>query len=318
MNSNKVILLFGMPRSGTTWIGKLFDSHKDTNYLHEPDSVEPDYKIPLLFDKGDNDEEQLEENIYKWLQPTAHKVIASSPFFKKSYMRKWQWLLFLFSAYMGKACLKLHIPILKKPIRLHDKVPVTVWKSIESLGRMHAIQTITGAKSIHIIRHPCGQIASTLRGESMHEFDGSIVASDDWNLFEKLLKQSGEKRFSLNEIKDMYPEERLAVRWGLMNDHALHKVGNNQSIVLIYEDLCRDPKEKILELFGQVGLNVEKETLKYLANSIREDDSSYYSTTKSPLIAAYKWKEELTSEKQNRILEIVKQFDSGCFYLDDF
>lgn len=27
---NGCILLFGMPRSGTTWIGKLFDSHLGT------------------------------------------------------------------------------------------------------------------------------------------------------------------------------------------------------------------------------------------------------------------------------------------------
>lgn len=29
------ILLFGLPRSGTTWLGKLFDSHPDTLYRHE-------------------------------------------------------------------------------------------------------------------------------------------------------------------------------------------------------------------------------------------------------------------------------------------
>ena len=31
------ILLVGLPRSGTTWVGKIFDSHPSTLYLHEPD-----------------------------------------------------------------------------------------------------------------------------------------------------------------------------------------------------------------------------------------------------------------------------------------
>ena len=31
------ILLFGMPRSGTTWLGKIFDSHPQVLYRHEPD-----------------------------------------------------------------------------------------------------------------------------------------------------------------------------------------------------------------------------------------------------------------------------------------
>ena len=33
-----LILLFGMPRSSTTWIGKVFDSHPEEVYRHEPDS----------------------------------------------------------------------------------------------------------------------------------------------------------------------------------------------------------------------------------------------------------------------------------------
>jgi hypothetical protein len=33
-----LILLFGLPRSGTSWVGKIFDSHPSTIYRHEPDS----------------------------------------------------------------------------------------------------------------------------------------------------------------------------------------------------------------------------------------------------------------------------------------
>ena len=43
-----VILLFGMPRSGTTWIGKIFDSHIETLYRHEPDTWKKIKEIPFL------------------------------------------------------------------------------------------------------------------------------------------------------------------------------------------------------------------------------------------------------------------------------
>src|SRR6185312_4530492 len=46
------ILIFGLPRSGTTWIGKLFDSHPDTLYRHEPDSVRR-LSMPLFPEKED-------------------------------------------------------------------------------------------------------------------------------------------------------------------------------------------------------------------------------------------------------------------------
>ena len=32
-------LLFGMPRSGTTWVAKILDSHPHADYRHEPDSL---------------------------------------------------------------------------------------------------------------------------------------------------------------------------------------------------------------------------------------------------------------------------------------
>ena len=34
----KPSLLFGMPRPGTPWLGKVFDSQPATLYRHEPDS----------------------------------------------------------------------------------------------------------------------------------------------------------------------------------------------------------------------------------------------------------------------------------------
>lgn len=46
--NNKILLIFGIPRSGTTWLGKLFDSHPDIVYLHEPDSQFRTNNVPLL------------------------------------------------------------------------------------------------------------------------------------------------------------------------------------------------------------------------------------------------------------------------------
>ena len=43
-----IILIAGMARSGTTWIGKIFDSHRRNLYRHEPDSVLRDAAIPLV------------------------------------------------------------------------------------------------------------------------------------------------------------------------------------------------------------------------------------------------------------------------------
>ena len=44
---NKLTLLFGMPRSETTWLGKIFDSHPGTLYRHEPDNSALREHVPL-------------------------------------------------------------------------------------------------------------------------------------------------------------------------------------------------------------------------------------------------------------------------------
>ena len=42
------ILLFGMPRSGTTWLGKIFDSHPLVLYRHEPDTWQRLTDVPIV------------------------------------------------------------------------------------------------------------------------------------------------------------------------------------------------------------------------------------------------------------------------------
>lgn len=318
LKKTKFILLFGMPRSGTTWIGKLFDSHADSYYLHEPDSVEPNYNVPLLLSSVSTFEPEIINDLDNWLKPTAEKVIASRPFFKKSYLNFYQYGAFVTSAYIAKLSAKLDLPFLRKPFRPKSTPPVIVWKSIESLGRMSVYQNQLDAYSIQIIRHPCGQIASTIRGEELQKFEGSIPTYEDWDLFEKLIVQSGEQRYTLIDIKNMIPEERLALRWGLINDFALNHLDSKKSAVLIYEDLCRDPEEVVRKIFAKIGIGINAETERYIKESTTGNDDSYYATTKSPLDSAYKWRSFLSKETQQKIANILKNFESGKLYENDY
>ena len=38
MDTVPMLMIAGMPRSGSTWVGNIFDSHPQTIYIHEPDS----------------------------------------------------------------------------------------------------------------------------------------------------------------------------------------------------------------------------------------------------------------------------------------
>ena len=82
------ILVFGMPRSGTTWLGKIFDSHTQTLYRHEPDSWRRLSTIPLM--PSMKDASQYAEDIQVFNAGLsgirAAKVCAKQPLFRKQYM----------------------------------------------------------------------------------------------------------------------------------------------------------------------------------------------------------------------------------------
>ena len=44
----KLVFPLGAPRSGTTWLAKLFDCHPDVLDRNEPDSVLQDPNLPLI------------------------------------------------------------------------------------------------------------------------------------------------------------------------------------------------------------------------------------------------------------------------------
>lgn len=318
MDKQKLIMLFGLPRSGTTWVGKLFDSRPDSYYLHEPDSVHLDTTLPIFPLPEGGISESAALKIRQWLSCKDEKVVASLPFFKKSYMNPLQWLLFLSTAYLTKVLYRINFPLKTKPIRWQKKPPIVVWKSIESLGSLAYFSQPKHHYAVHIIRNPCGHIASTLRGLKGKHFveEGSIL--EDWQLYQMILDQSGEQRYTLDDMKKMEPEQRLALRWAIVNDFVLLHANKACSQVLIYEELCRDPMAALTSVFEQLGLTMPNETKAYIQHSTSANKDDYYATQKDPLTAANSWKKQLTQRQVNNIKAIVSNFECSKYYQDDF
>src|ERR1700712_540760 len=76
-----IILVLGAPRSGTTWLAKIVDSHPDVLYRHEPDAtlpgpspMTPDALAPLLA---------------RWAAETGARTVTKRPYFRKSWQPGW-------------------------------------------------------------------------------------------------------------------------------------------------------------------------------------------------------------------------------------
>lgn len=325
MSTSSPILLFGMPRSGTTWIGKIFDSHPDTLYRHEPDSWGLLNAIPLMAPVERADEYAQGVQAFCAALPGMRltKVAASTPIFPKSYYSPLRYQAFRLSVVAMKAAAKFlgeqPVPGL---IRREDQDRIRlVWKSIESTGRLGVIRrAVPSCHAIHIARHPCGYVASVLRGESQRRFTSGVASSEDLDLLAQGLETPPALRHGLTmeALKAMHPTERLAWRWVLFNAKAMQDVaGAPRCMTLRYEDLCRDPVAISRRLFEFTELSWSAQTERFVNQSTAKDVGRYYSVVKDPLKAASKWKDQLSKADIHRIRSVVEQTQPGLLYQDD-
>ena len=314
---NRPILLFGMSRSGTSWLGKIFDSHPDVFYRHEPDSWQRMNWMPLIATMANS--QQYHDAINKYALETlsfkAPKVASKMPVFKKSYYSDFRYYFIYLGIYLSKLGerAKFKLPVIGLPDGKAMGQVRLVWKSIESLGRLAVINSaLEGSIAIHIVRHPCGYIASVIRGEARRYFDDNQPSSEDYGIFEILLdsKPARQRGLTMEDMRACTPLERLAWNWVLYNENAYTELKTRQNYkVLYYDDFCKDPISQAKEYFEFASLEWFPQTESFLKSSTTSENSAYYSVYKDPLVSANKWKKMLSKEDIEQIMGIVSTSD---------
>lgn len=320
------ILLFGMPRSGTTWLGKVFDSHPHTLYRHEPDSGGAlDAVVPLFPDPAEAPQLRAAVEGFVGALPRDRSLRVSGklPLFPKAYRSPLAHLGHRAAVIGGKLASRW-LPLREVPafISADYRGPLPlVWKSIESLGRLGLFAAaLPHARLVHIVRHPCGYVASVLGGEARGLLPGAVPASEDYGILEMLLDtpQARRRDLSLEELRSLRPEERLAWRWLLYNEKAMEEIaaaGNARTVR--YEDLCRDPEGGYRGLFEFAGLSWHEQTDAFVRNSTSSEQAAYFSVFKDPERAAGGWRNKLDAGQQRAIMAVVRDSLPGRLYAED-
>ncbi len=272
------VLVVGLARSGTSWLGKILDSDLRVLYRYEPFNVRQSKlfrPVSACFDRLGQDElcERLLENGFRRLFYSRNKhTIGNPPRFKKNFID----INLLPVTYLFPFLLKdapLGWIFKKRRIRFVAKIVEFDW------GLEWMSKALGYPKILFIIRHPCANVNSYLSGK---RFGMGKRSSGEWA---RVWKAAHEKLVIPDNV--IIPNFKLVV----------------------YEELCERPMEMVEDIYRFLGWKMETQTVGFVKKSVSSDSSSYWSVFKNPIKSANKWREELSKENIEEVYRVVGNSD---------
>ncbi len=324
-NVRSPILIFGLPRSGTTWLAKLFDSHPDTLYRHEPDIEVREDRLPYACRPEDwpFQRDLAQQYLVRLLDTRTVRTAGPPPNFAKLFRSPHAHILRAASIFALRGAATVPgVGEVFQPIPISDLIPtrnrsavLPIFKSVSAEGRIGLFaEALPESRIIFLIRHPCGQIASRLRGISLGRM-GMPVNPGEAVQFTGL-DQAKAHNLTAEKFDAMAPLEQLAWYWVILNEKAIADLaGRATARILRYEDLCVNPWVTTRDLFGFAGLDWNPQTEDFIAESTSyKGFYRYFGVRRNSPETVDKWRTALSPDEQQRILVVARRSAAGAMY----
>jgi hypothetical protein len=311
--NDRIVLIVGAARSGTTWLAKIFDSHPDVLYLHEPDDG---------FSGGETTAGKCRSLVASILQRRNLRTIGKTPLFPKAaepsaihHARAALMHGLRAASRLGAIGAKVsRIPV-PEPIAFGpSRRGHLVVKSVSGRGFVRLFtQAVPGARVIVILRHPCGQAASILRGIAMRKFASACPLDDDFAAM--FARAHGETR-AWGAIPLI---EQLAWNWASSVDRIFRDLAGYPHVrVVQHIDLCLRPIEQARSLFAFADLPWDPQTETFVRDSTRAGDHDrYYEVYRDSAKTPFEWRARLSPDEQAAIIAIARRSGYGRMVMDE-
>ena len=284
-NIEDAILLFGVPRGGTTWFLNILSTINNYKPIHEPFNKNwfPIKNIhiggrPYIFSKESNNTlEDYLNKVFLGQIPSFNPACNLNNCFSKK--------------------------ILVKFIRANRLMP---WISNHFKVRSMFL----------IIRHPCAvissQIESGIRGYFTKKeilLSKDMVISDFLKI--PLVKNNKKLMNKLNKINTQ--EELLAAIWSIDTLIPLSVPNPKPWNIVVYEQLVLKWEDELKKIFCSLNETIPKNAYeKFLVPSRTTQDASYLGTSKQLV----KWEKKLSEKQIEQILNVIEWFNIDFYGRD--
>jgi len=324
----KTIFIASAPRSGSTWLGNIFNSHPDVIYRHEPIArLREKLQRANLLDKLKFNHSLTPDDKTKLWQILVEGNTDTNrpPFFPKKgafippSMVHCLWGSTIVCPWLEGLFRKVNLLYSRKSSTLVIKE--TGWS-------IHLPSILDSMKPDHVIfllRHPCAIFASIKRGISLDLMRRPTPQQKlTWLKDHKNTPFVRSSNITKRKILETDDAEFWAIKLRVMFElfeTLLHRLGEQQAIYIIYENLVDNPLETTKEIFKFVNLDFTESVHQFLTISTHEKKSSllpekgsdFYSIYKKKNHNRDKWRQELSSQEINTVEQIV-----GKKYLNYF
>lgn len=299
-----LILVVGAPRSGTTWLAKILDSHPDTLYRHEPDEV---IASPATLDAT-----EVLPLLRAWSLDRSLRTTTKRPFFQKSWQSPVQRMLRAGLAYGLSAATR--VPGLRSVLRAatlgdfgnSDRARLVIKTVRWSEGVGTVARALPGSRVVVILRNPCGQIHSVMRGVQQRRFElreSGAMPLDQ----ERAMAVAATYGVGDAEFLKLPPAAMYAWGWVAFNEAVVRTIADLPNVrVVLYEELCARPEAVSRDVLGFADLPWDHQTADFVARSSRgPGEGGYYDVFQNAAQAATRWRAELSTQDKAAIRDVV-------------
>jgi hypothetical protein len=308
-----VIFIVGAPRSGTTWLAKIFDSHPDVLYRHEPDAtIPPDADVTPT---------SVARLVRAWADDRSLRTAAKRPFFRKAWQSAPARLLRTSTAYVLQGATRFPparrrlrgvlVPNLGEIRRSRLVVKTVAW--CDGIGAV--ARGLPHSRILVIIRSPHAQVFSVMRGTEAKRFE---LRTGGHMAFHEIRAEACALSYGVDRpgFLALPAAAQYAWDWVAFNEtleRSLAGLPNTRTIR--YEDLCEQPEAMARELFSFAGLDWQAQTAAFVRRSVRAGGTSgYYDVFQDPAVTNNRWRTRMTPGDQTAVDDVVRLSPLAKYY----